>query len=158
MTVEQRVEKLERQNKWMRRMGAVAVALVAVVFLMGQGKDGQRTLECERLIIKKPGVPNKIVVGFSKNGTPTLKFGFNNRTSAIIEGGANPTIWLLSEANSFSDGVGKAGGFGLSFDKKNKDANPSTMFSLSGHNDKPLPTMVFFSRKKGIESFVLPPR
>ena len=38
MSVEERLERLERQNKWMRRLGAVGVALVAVVFLMGQGK------------------------------------------------------------------------------------------------------------------------
>ena len=39
MTMVQRLEKLERQNKWMKRIGAVAVALVAAVFLMGQGKE-----------------------------------------------------------------------------------------------------------------------
>ena len=37
MSVEERLERLERQNKWMRRLGAVGVAFVAVVFLMGQG-------------------------------------------------------------------------------------------------------------------------
>ena len=29
MSVEERLEWLERQNKWMRRLGAVGVALVA---------------------------------------------------------------------------------------------------------------------------------
>ena len=42
MRVEQRLERLERQNKWMRRIGTVAVALVAAVFLMGQGKEKPR--------------------------------------------------------------------------------------------------------------------
>jgi hypothetical protein len=38
MTTEQRLERLERENRWMRRIGAVCLALVAAVFLMGQEK------------------------------------------------------------------------------------------------------------------------
>ena len=38
MTIEQRVAKLEKQNRWMKRMGGLAVAAVACVVLMGQGK------------------------------------------------------------------------------------------------------------------------
>ena len=37
MSIEERLERLERQ-KWMRRLGAAGVALVVAVFLMGQGK------------------------------------------------------------------------------------------------------------------------
>jgi hypothetical protein len=39
MTLEQRVRKLERENRRMRRIAAVAVAVVAVVVLVGQGKE-----------------------------------------------------------------------------------------------------------------------
>jgi len=39
MTLEQRLEKLERENRWMRRIGVVAAAVAAAVFLIGQGKD-----------------------------------------------------------------------------------------------------------------------
>ena len=39
MSVEQRLKRLERQNQWMRRLGAVGVALAAAVFLMGQWKE-----------------------------------------------------------------------------------------------------------------------
>ncbi len=41
MSVEERLERLERQNKWMKRIGAVGVAFVAAVLLMGQGKASQ---------------------------------------------------------------------------------------------------------------------
>ena len=44
MSVEERLERLERQNKWMRRLGAVGVALVAAVFLMGQEKEKEPKL------------------------------------------------------------------------------------------------------------------
>ena len=39
MTTEQRLERLERENRWMRRIGVVAVAVAAAVFLVGQGKE-----------------------------------------------------------------------------------------------------------------------
>jgi len=36
MTLERRVERLERENRWMRRIGAFACAIGAVVFLVAQ--------------------------------------------------------------------------------------------------------------------------
>jgi hypothetical protein len=39
MTLEQRLEKLERENRWTRRIGAVAVAAAAVLLLVGQGRQ-----------------------------------------------------------------------------------------------------------------------
>ena len=38
MTIDQRVAKLERQNRWMKRGGGLALAAIACVVLMGQGK------------------------------------------------------------------------------------------------------------------------
>ena len=38
MTIEQRVAKLERQNRWMKRAGGLALVAVACVVLIGQGK------------------------------------------------------------------------------------------------------------------------
>ncbi len=38
MTIEQRVAKLEKQNRWMKRGGGLVLAAVACVVLMGQGK------------------------------------------------------------------------------------------------------------------------
>ena len=53
MTIEQRLERLERQNRWMKRGGAVAVALVAAVFLMGQAKPKELPdLEVRSLTLK----------------------------------------------------------------------------------------------------------
>ncbi|MHC4138098.1 MAG: hypothetical protein ACYS0K_24425 [Planctomycetota bacterium] len=39
MTTEQRLERMERENRWMRRIGAVSIAVVVAVFLVGQAKD-----------------------------------------------------------------------------------------------------------------------
>jgi hypothetical protein len=53
MTTEQRLERLERENRWMRRTGAVAVAVAAAVFLIGQGRDKELPdLEVRSLTVK----------------------------------------------------------------------------------------------------------
>ena len=53
MTTEQRLKRLERENKWMRRIGVVAVAVAAAVFLIGQGKDKELPdLEVRSLKVK----------------------------------------------------------------------------------------------------------
>jgi hypothetical protein len=53
MTTEQRVERLEREIRWMRRIGAVTVAIAAVVFLVGQShKNAPRDLVGRSLALK----------------------------------------------------------------------------------------------------------
>jgi hypothetical protein len=52
MTTEQRLARLERENRWMRRLGAVAVAVAAAVFLVGQGKDKPRVVEAQKFVLR----------------------------------------------------------------------------------------------------------
>jgi hypothetical protein len=67
MTLEQRVEKLERQNRWMKRVGAVAVAVVAAVALIGQAKDEElKDLRVRSLKV----VDDKGTVGIELGSSP----------------------------------------------------------------------------------------
>lgn len=52
MTLEDRLSKLERENRWMRRGAAVVVAVLAAVALVA-GK-GAKELEAEKLVIRSP--------------------------------------------------------------------------------------------------------
>jgi len=53
MTTEQRLERLERENRWMRRFGAVGISVAAAVFLIGQGKEKKlQDLEVRSLTVK----------------------------------------------------------------------------------------------------------
>jgi hypothetical protein len=74
MTTEQRLEKLERENRWMRRIGAAVAAVAAVVFLMGQGKDGKLPdLEVRSLTVKDHEGRVRIRLGH-REGWPQLLF------------------------------------------------------------------------------------
>jgi len=74
MILEQRVEKLERENRWMRRIGAVAVAVVAAVFLVGQGKEKEPPdLVVRSLAVKDKNGNVRATLGTLANGTPQLR-------------------------------------------------------------------------------------
>ncbi|MHC4973192.1 MAG: type II secretion system protein GspG [Planctomycetota bacterium] len=87
MTTKQRLERLERESRWMRRVGAVAVAVAATVFLIGQGKDKQLPdLEVRSLTVKDKDGKVRVLLGvapdgsaglrFMKDGGPRARFGF----------------------------------------------------------------------------------
>jgi hypothetical protein len=74
MTTEQRLEKLERQNRWMRRIGAVAVAVAAAVFLIGQGKDEDLPdLEVRSLTVKDEEGRGRVFLGSARDGSPLVQ-------------------------------------------------------------------------------------
>jgi hypothetical protein len=57
MSVEQRLERLEKQNRWMRRIGAVGVAVVVCSLLACEMRDGFEParlveLQCKSLHVK----------------------------------------------------------------------------------------------------------
>lgn len=74
MTLEQRVRKLERENRWMRRIAAVTVAVVAVVGLVGQGKEEKLPdLEVRSLVIRdEDGRARAQLATREKDGSPFL--------------------------------------------------------------------------------------
>jgi len=76
MTTGQRVERLEREVRWMRRMGALAVAVAAAVFLVGQGKDKELPdLEVRSLkVVDKEGRRRASLITVDDHGAPVLSF------------------------------------------------------------------------------------
>ena len=79
MTTEQRLERLERENRWIKRIEAVGIlavgiAVVAAVFLLGQGKDVLSDLKVHSLIItdKNGRARAKLGTWDNKGGFPYL--------------------------------------------------------------------------------------
>ncbi|MHC4670534.1 MAG: hypothetical protein ACYTFD_19290, partial [Planctomycetota bacterium] len=73
MTTEQRLERLERENRWMRRIGAVCLALVAAVFLMGQEKAKELPdLEVGSLKVKDKDGKVRVFLRPEGRGSPAL--------------------------------------------------------------------------------------
>lgn len=59
MTLEQRLERLERENRWMRRIGVAGAALAFAVLLPGQGTGNEPSnLDVRSLVVRdKSGTP-----------------------------------------------------------------------------------------------------
>ncbi|MHC4137639.1 MAG: hypothetical protein ACYS0K_22055 [Planctomycetota bacterium] len=116
MTTEQRLERLERENRWMRRIGAVGVAVAAAVFLIGQGKDKELHVQSLRVGGKD---------GWATLSAKHLSFMDKARTLRVLltreHGGAS----LM-----FADGNGKLRAV-LSTTEVG-----STRLRLSDHNDE----------------------
>jgi hypothetical protein len=101
MTTEQRLERLERENRWMRRIGVVAVAVVAAVFLIGQGKEkpGVRTqvVEATGVVIRDAKNRNRIEIGVFKEEPAIRMFGpaGKKRLSMDLDADGTPNLFLF---------------------------------------------------------------
>jgi hypothetical protein len=97
MTLEQRVEKLERQNRWLRRLGAGGLAVAAVMFLAAQAKEKELPdLEVRSLTVKDADkVRMKLdaangsagLTVYDKDGTPRIfleNYNLNDRVALIL--------------------------------------------------------------------------
>jgi len=73
MTLEQRLEKLERENRWMRRIGAVAVALVGACVLVGQVDKELPDLVVRSLKVKDGNGRVRAWLGTLPDGSPHLR-------------------------------------------------------------------------------------
>ena len=73
MTTEQRLERLERENRWMRRVGVVVVAVAAAVFLIGQGEGKVAdVLYAKRLVVVGDQNVPRGSFGVDKEGATVL--------------------------------------------------------------------------------------
>jgi hypothetical protein len=79
MTTEQRLDRLERENKWMRRAGVVAVAVAAAVFLMGQDKAKDLLeIEVQSLKVRAKDGRARATLGADADGSLSLAFADKN--------------------------------------------------------------------------------
>jgi len=124
MSVDERLEHLERKVRWMRRLGAVGVALVAAVFLMGQGGRGRimgRSLELR----DGKGI-TRAKIGVLENEMSYIKFSHKDgkpRATLFVGSQGDSTLMFTDQSgvNRLVMGLDPDGGpFVSLFDKQNK--------------------------------------
>lgn len=84
-TICERVERLERENRTLKRVGIAALALMATAVLMGQARPS-RTVEAEKIIVRDSHGRPRITIG-----TP-LSSG-----AAVAIQPDDPAIWMSDE-------------------------------------------------------------
>ncbi len=107
-----RVDKVERENRWLKRAGVIALAVIAAIVLMGQaasklappGKPG-KVVGAEQFIVHDARGGVRAVLGTLPDGTVRLVLydrGNPGETRVILSAGPES-----SPALSFSDKAGK---------------------------------------------------
>ncbi|MHC4342898.1 MAG: hypothetical protein ACYSX0_22140, partial [Planctomycetota bacterium] len=91
MTTEQRLAQLERQLRWLKRLGALTIAVGAVVVLGGQGKEKRQVLEANELVLKDTSGAKRIAMNADLDGWPAVglydRDGVVRLSLAVAEGG-----------------------------------------------------------------------
>ena len=95
MTTEQRLERLERENRWMRRGGAVCVvllgfAVVAAVFQIVKKATDLPDLEVRSLHVMDGHGKIRVRLGTGSDGRPVL---------ALFDKDGNPRVGLATVAD-----------------------------------------------------------
>jgi hypothetical protein len=75
MTIEElsaRLEKVERQNRWMRAGGIAALVLVAAGAAMGQAAAPPKVIQAERFEVRDAGGKTRAVLGINPEGVAEL--------------------------------------------------------------------------------------
>ncbi|MHC4342897.1 MAG: hypothetical protein ACYSX0_22135 [Planctomycetota bacterium] len=111
MTLEQRVEKLERQNRWFKRGAALVVALAACGTLMAQAKEEvPGDLVVRSLTVKPQWLPRVARLGtdrfgiaefviYNHDGDPFVELVGGEASSALVLRNEAGTVQLQSDVN-----------------------------------------------------------
>ena len=99
MTLEQRLERLERQSRWMRRGGALALAVEATVILVGQGaEEDLRDLEARSLTLKDSDGRERLRIGpeFAEHGLRFMDATGETRARFYLQLDGTPQVFLYN--------------------------------------------------------------
>jgi hypothetical protein len=81
-----RLQKLERDNRRMKRVGALVLVATAALIFMGQNSKN-RALDADSLVLRDASGRVRIELGIGDDNTPILRmFGSDNKPSIALSG------------------------------------------------------------------------
>ena len=86
MTLHQRLERLERQNRCMKRIGSAALAAVAFLLLAAQGHPPDSTLRAKRFVVTDEAGAEWGEFGLDAHGVPVLNLSRPDDKSGVALG------------------------------------------------------------------------
>ncbi len=89
--MEERLSRLERENRRLKRAGAVVLGVIAALLLMGH-VVGEKVVEAERFVLLGPNGEPRAVLAVAKGGSGLYLYDNTGRLRAGLVGGtANET-------------------------------------------------------------------
>lgn len=95
----ERLSRLERENRWLKRVGGVALLGVAAMVLMGQAtpRKTAKAIEAEEFILRDGTGKERATMRVSPDGSPSLglvdKDG-KKRVALLLGADGLPNLWL----------------------------------------------------------------
>lgn len=100
MTLEERIEQLEKQNRRRKRTSILLGVCAAAALGMAGADAGPRTVEADKVLIKDPAGHIRIILGMGKNGPELLFRNADGKPQAMLRSGAKgPTLVLQDTGN-----------------------------------------------------------
>ena len=138
-TLARRLDRVERENRWLKQAGVVALAVIAAVVLMGQVTQESRIVEAEKFVLKDENGITRGVFGLTllDIGIPVLALydsDGNRRAVLGLSGADTPSLILSDETGTdrITIGVGN-------------DSNPVLFFWPKGPHKKTTPARIQLS-------------
>ncbi|MFQ5532955.1 MAG: hypothetical protein ACE5EP_03785, partial [Candidatus Methylomirabilales bacterium] len=92
-----RLDRVERQNQRLMRIGAVALTGIAAMVLMGQATPVVKEVEAERFVVRDASGNRRGVLGVGSDGVPTLALvGAEAKSQLVLLVGprGRPALWF----------------------------------------------------------------
>ena len=100
-TLAQRLDKVERENRWLKQAGVVALALIAALVLMGH-VVGEKVIEAERFVLIDSSGDTRAVLAVPEGGSGLYLYDKKGKMRAGLVGGVADETGL-----SFYDRAGR---------------------------------------------------
>ncbi len=111
-----RLQKLEKQNRRLKGVGGLVLALTCSLFLIGQAAPKSQTLEAERFIVKDKAGIVRATLGTNTDGSLILALFYENSKEAVVlsvhkgmaglgvhdERGGRAGLWVVDGAPGLS--------------------------------------------------------
>ncbi|MFQ5848888.1 MAG: hypothetical protein ACE5IQ_14595 [Candidatus Methylomirabilales bacterium] len=84
--MEERLNRLERENRRLKKLGSVALAVIAATVLMGY-VVGEKVVEAERFVLLDPNGQPRAVLAVAKGGAGLYLYDSKGKLRAGLVGG-----------------------------------------------------------------------
>ena len=85
-TLARRLDRVERENRWLKKAGAVALGVIAAGGLMGY-VVGEKVVEADRFVLLGPSGDTRAVLAVAKGGSGLYLYDGTGKIRAGLVGG-----------------------------------------------------------------------
>lgn len=146
----QRLDRLERENRWLKRIGAVVLAGLTAVILTGQAtlRKVPRVVEAEKFVLKDAKGDVRGMLMMAPDGSPSLALFGQGTVLLSVGADGEPSLALLGKDKKgvAAIGVGSDGSPGLAIMDKSGKLRAAMGSVKHGPTRTPIHSLTLFNK------------